>query len=130
VRSAIMPIQRQEVPGSAYQDEQVIRQDFDAVSGISDSMDPNNSVASTATEAQLVQASLSARIALASRRFEIETVRQVAKCWLYLNQRMILDPREVRIQDETQGMGQGEEADQRWKWFQVGPGELQGEFEI
>jgi len=130
VRSAIMPIQRQEVPGSAYQDEQVIRQDFDAVSGISDSMDPNNSVASTATEAQLVQASLSARIALASRRFEIEIVRQVAKCWLYLNQRMILDPREVRIQDETQGMGQGEEADQRWKWFQVGPGELQGEFEI
>jgi hypothetical protein len=131
VRDAIMPIQRQEVPGSAYQDEQVIRQDFDVIPGITDAMDPNNSVASTATEAQLVQASLSARIALASRRFEIEVVRQVAKCFLYLNQRMIVQGREVRIADETQGMGGHEDdADHRWQWFQVGPGELQGEFEI
>jgi len=132
VRSAIMPIQRQDVPGSAYQDEQVIRQDFDVVSGISDAMDPNNSQASTATEAQLVQASLSARIALASRRFEIEVVRGVAKCFLYLNQRMITTPREVRTPDSTMGMGgeQEEYADQRWKWFQLGPGELQGEYEI
>jgi len=132
VRSAIMPIQRQDVPGSAYQDEQVIRQDFDVVSGISDAMDPNNSQASTATEAQLVQASLSARIALASRRFEIEVVRGVAKCFLYLNQRMITQPREVRTPDSTMGMGgeQEEYADQRWKWFQLGPGELQGEYEI
>jgi len=131
VRTALMPIPRQDVPGSAYQDEQVIRQDFDAVSGISDSLDPNNSVASTATEAQLVQASLSARIALASRRFEIEIVRGVAKCWLYLNQRMIVQQREVRIPDNAGGAGGHEDdADHRWKWFQVGPGELQGEFEI
>jgi hypothetical protein len=128
VRSAIMPIPRQEVPGSAYQDEQVIRQDFDAISGISDALDPNNAQASTATEAQIVQASLSARIALASRRFEIEIVRQVAKCWLYLNQRMITEPREVRVQDATAGMD--DEADHRWQWFKIGPGETQGEFEI
>jgi hypothetical protein len=128
VRGAIMPIPRQEVPGSAYQDEQVIRQDFDAVSGISDSLDPNNAQASTATEAQLVQASLSARIALASRRFEIEIVRQVAKCWLYLNQRMIAKPREVRVTEDTAGMD--DQAEHRWKWFEVGPGELQGEYEI
>lgn len=130
VRGAIMPIPRQEVPGSAYQDEQVIRQDFDAISGISDALDPNNAQASTATEAQLVQASLSARIALASRRFEIEVVRQVAKCWLYLNQRMITRPREVRIPDDAGGAGHDDYAEHRWKWFEVGPGELQGEFEI
>ena len=129
-RDAIVPLQRQEVPGSAYQDEQVIRQDFDAVSGISDSLDPNNAQASTATEAQLVQASLSARIALASRRFEIEIVRGVAKCWLYLNQRMITEGREVRVADDRAGEGHEDEADSRWKWFEVGPGELQGEYEI
>jgi hypothetical protein len=123
VRGAIMPIPRQEVPGSAYQDEQVIRQDFDAISGISDALDPNNAQASTATEAQLVQASLSARIALASRRFEIEVVRQVAKCWLYLNQRMITGDREVRIPDDAGGAGHEDYSEHRWKWFQVGPGE-------
>jgi hypothetical protein len=75
-----------------------------------------------------VQASLSARIALASRRFEIEIVRQVAKCWLYLNQRMIAKPREVRVTEDTAGMD--DQAEHRWKWFEVGPGELQGEYEI
>ena len=76
-----------------------------------------------------MQASLSARIALASRRFEIEIVRQVAKCWLYLNQRMITSSREVRVPDDTAG-AHDDRAEHRWKWFEVGPGELQGEFEI
>jgi hypothetical protein len=40
VGRAIMPIPVRDVPGSAWQEEQVIRADFDAVSGITDAMDP------------------------------------------------------------------------------------------
>jgi hypothetical protein len=36
-------------------------------------------VSATATEAQLVQAAVSMRIALRSRRFEVEVVRNVAR---------------------------------------------------
>ena len=128
-QDALMPIPVNQVPGSAYQDEQVIKQDMDVISGVSDSLDPQNAQTNTATEAQLVQASLSARIALASRRFEVEVVRQVAKCWLHLNQRMILSEREIRVPDYS-GDERSDQADKRWQWTKLGPGELQGEFEI
>ena len=60
-RSAIVPINRQDVPGTAYEEEKVIRADFDAVSGINEALNPGQGTACTATEAQLVQASLSRR---------------------------------------------------------------------
>ncbi len=127
---ALMPLQVRDVPGSGYQEEQVIRQDFDLVSGISDALEPGQQGAGTATEAQMVQAALSARIGLASRRFEIEVVRNVAKCFLRLNQRMILKDRDpLRVPDEGVDQAQAE-AEGRWRWFEIGPGELQGEFEI
>jgi hypothetical protein len=128
VRSALMPLQRQDVPGTSYKEEEVIRGDIDAVGGANDSL-LQPSVSSTATEAQLVQAAVSMRVALRSRRFEVEVVRNVARVWLYLDQRMITQDREVRQP------GEGLSADQaalegRWRWFQIGPGELQGEYEV
>jgi hypothetical protein len=59
----------------------------------------------------------------------VEVVRNVARVWLYLDQRMIRQDREVRQP------GEGLSADQaaqegRWQWFQIGPGELQGEYEV
>jgi hypothetical protein len=131
VTDVIQPLQRQEVPGSAYQDEQVIRADFDAVTGINDALDPSSGgTAGTATEAQLVQAALSKRIELKSRRFEIEVVRHAARCFLYLDQRMILRDRQP-IRQPDDGMDATQAAQEgRWRWFPVGPGELQGEFEI
>jgi hypothetical protein len=76
-----------------------------------------------------VQAALSKRIELQSRRFEIEVVRGAARCFVALDQRMILEDRQVRQadhgSDEWEAMQEG-----RWKWFQIGPGELEGEFEI
>lgn len=130
-RDAIMPLQVRDVPGSGYQEESVIRQDFDAVPGLTDALDntpgPN---ASTATEAQLVQAALGARIELSSRRFEIEVVRGVAQAFLKLNQRMILADRDpVRLPEE--GMDPETAAREgRWKWFEVGPLGLRGEWAI
>jgi hypothetical protein len=129
---ALMPLPVRDVPGSGYQEEQVIRQDFDAVSGVTDALDPSRGTtgSGTATEAQLVQASLSARIELGSRRFEVEVVRHAARCFLHLDQRMIVKPRDpIRLPDEGYDEQQAAE-EGRWQWFPVGPGELQGEYEI
>jgi hypothetical protein len=130
-RDALVPIQRQEVPGSGYQEEQVVRGDFDVISGINDALNPSTGgQAGTATEAQLVQAALSRRIELASRRFEIEVVRHAAKAFLRLNQRMITEQRaSIRLPDHGIDMQQAMD-EGRWRWVELGPGELQGEFEI
>lgn len=130
VRQALMPLPTKDVPGSGYQEEQVIRADFDAVTGINDALDPAQGQISTATEAQLVQAALSRRIELKSRRFEVEVVRHAARCFLYLNQRMILQPREP-LRQPDEGLDPLEAAREgRWQWVPIGPGELRGEFEI
>lgn len=128
---ALMPLQVRDIPGSGYQEEQVIRTDFDAVTGINDALDPSSGgQIQTATEAQLVQAALSKRIELKSRRFEVEVVRQAARCFLYLNQRMIVSNRDpIRQPDEGYDMADAAR-EGRWRWFDIGPGELQGEFEI
>jgi hypothetical protein len=55
-----MPLQRQDVPGTSYKEEEVIRGDIDAVGGENDAL-LQPSVSSTATEAQLVQAAVSMR---------------------------------------------------------------------
>lgn len=129
VQDAIVPLQRQNVPSTAYQDEQVIRQDFNEVSGVTDQEGAGGPIG-TATEAQLFQAARSLRIELKSRRFEVEVVRQAGRCFLRLDQRMILAQREP-IRQPGEGMSLEEAAQQgRWQWFEIGPGELRGEYEI
>ena len=130
VSDAIMPLPRPEIGSSAFQHQAITRQDFDAVAGVTEALDPaQGGQISTATQAQLVQASLSARIALGARRFELEVVRQAARCFLYLDQRMIVQDRELRQPDE--GLDAQQAAQEgRWRWFQIGPGELQGEYEV
>jgi hypothetical protein len=102
---------------------------MDLVSGATDERS-DSSTTTTATEAQLVQAAVSKRIGFKSRRFEIEVVRSTARVWLKLNQRMILSDRDpVRQPEDGLDLGQAT-AENRWQWFPLGPGELQGEFEI
>ena len=128
---ALFPIPRQEVPGSGYQEESVIRQDIEAVSGIADALDPRTGQnTTTATEAQLVQASLGARITLSSRRFELEVVQEAARCFLLLDQRMITDNRPA-LQVPEEGVTEDEAWETgAWKQYPIGPGELMGEYEI
>jgi hypothetical protein len=128
---ALYPIPRQEVPGSGYQEESVIRQDIEAVSGIADALDPRTgSNTTTATEAQLVQASLGARITLSSRRFELEVVQEAARCFLLLDQRMITENRPA-LQIPEEGVTEDEAWETgAWKQYPIGPGELMGEYEI
>lgn len=125
---ALMPLPRPDVPGSGYKEEEVIRNDFDAVIGITDALNPN-SPSGTATEAFLVQASLSRRIELASRRFEIEIVRPSARCFLYLDQRMILTNRDLLLPGDGMTVEQAAQAGE-WRKFTVAPGALMGDYQI
>lgn len=130
-QDAIMPLPIKDVPGSGYQEESIIRTDFEAVSGMQDALDnrPGES-STTATEAQLVQASLGRRIELSSRRFEIEVVRNVGRCFLYLDQRMITENRgALRVPGEQMTPEEAMETG-NWRFYPIGPGELEGEYEL
>lgn len=131
IRNAIQAIQPRDVPGSAIERVQMTANDFDLVSGISDQADPLAQAAqTTATGAQLQQEALGQRILLGSRRFETEVVRNVARTFLRLNQRMIVSQRRP-VREPMDGMDDSQASDTgRWKWFQIDPGVLQGEFEI
>ena len=127
---ALIPLPRPEVPAIGYREEEVIKSDMDAVPGINEALNPQSGPsASTATEAFLVQASLSRRIELSSRRFEIEVVRQSARQFLYLDQRMILTNRELLLPEEGMTVEQAAEAG-AWRKYNVGPAGLMGEFEF
>ena len=130
-QDAIMPLVTKEVPGSGYKEEEAILRDMDAIGGVNDAAQggPGGQI-NTATEATLVQSSLSARIELSSRRFEIEVVRNVARCFLYLDQRMITEHRQELV---VPGQGETpEEAEQtgNWRRYPVAPETLEGEFSI
>lgn len=127
-RSALMPLQRQEVPGTAYQEEEGILRDLERVVGLQDmaggeQFGPNME---TATGATLMQAAITRRVENQSRRFEKETVRQSAKIFCRLNQRMILEDREMPM--EAPAVPGEPDSEKRHTWFEVGPRELMGEF--
>jgi hypothetical protein len=75
-----------------------------------------------------VQASLSARIALG-----VAAVRDRDRP---AGREVLAVPEPAHDREGPRGPGAGrtagmdDEAEHRWKWFEVGPGELQGEFEI
>lgn len=129
---ALMPLQVREVPGSGYQEEAAIVSNIEAVSGLQDALNPSpgTSTTQTATEAQLVQASLSARIELGSRRFEIEVVRALGRSMLYLDQRMITENRPALMVPEEGVTPEEAMETGAYKQYPVGPGELLGEYEI
>jgi hypothetical protein len=127
---AIFPLPRPEIPSSAFRAMEMNRADIDAVAGVTEALDPSaGASAGTATEAFLVQAALSRRVQLASRRFEIEVVRKAARLFLDLNQRMILEERELLIPPDGMTPEQAAQAGQ-WRRFQIGPGGLMGDFEV
>jgi hypothetical protein len=127
---AIFPLPRPEIPSSALRVMDMNRADIDAVSGVTEALDPSGGPnAGTATQAFLMQAALSRRVQLSSRRFEIEVVRRAARLFLYLDQRMILENRQLMLPAEGMTPEQAAEAGQ-WRKFEVGPGGLSGDFLI
>lgn len=130
-RDALLPILTKDVPGAGYQEEAAINANIEAVTGETDAL--NNTPASretTATEATLVQAALGARIELSSRRFEIEVVRNVGRQFLYMDQRMIGEQRDALVRPGSGLTAEEAHETGEWRKFPIGPGELEGDFEI
>jgi hypothetical protein len=116
-----------EIPFSGYREAQEIQGDIERTSGISDtSTGADPGAAQTATGIQLVQAAANARIQNKTRRLEVEIIKQQARHWICLNQRHILDARDVQLPAPPTP----DEPERRWAWWKVGPNELAGEFDI
>lgn len=129
-RAALMPLTTKEVSSASFNEEGAVKADINQTSGLPDALQlqaQTGSGPSTATEAQLVTATISRRVEAKARRFEAEMIRSSARTFLRLNQRNILKQRDVR---------QGQPADpenpnvSRWAWVKLGPGEIAGEFEV
>lgn len=115
-----------DIPNSGYQEEVNLARDIERTTGISETVSGTDNVQQTATGAQLVQAAANVRIQSKTRRLEAETIKPAAQQWVALNQQMILTAVEVRVPvAPTQ-----EDPDRRWGWWQIGPGQLAGEFEV
>jgi hypothetical protein len=127
---AIFPLPRPDIGSGAFRHLEIIGQHIDAIGGVTEALSPQSGgAAGTATEAFLVQAALSRRVQLASRRFEIEVVRRAARGFLFLNQRMILSNREMVLPPDGMTIEQAAEAGE-WRRFDIGPGGLMGDFEV
>ncbi len=129
-RAALMPLTIKEPPGSSYQEELAVKGDIQEVSGLSDALAgqaTQGTAPSTATEAQLVAATVTRRVSAKSRRIEAEVCRGAARKFLKLDQRNILRQRDVR---EMLPPDPEDPTVQRWRWWKLGPGELMGEFEV
>lgn len=126
-REIIWQLQIADVPASSVRETAEIAADIVRTSGISDQFSGGEgSSQDTATGVQLQLAKASARIQLKTHRAEIELMKPLAKHWLALDQRHIIESRDVRVPAPPEP-GQPE---RRWAWFQLGPNELAGEFDI
>lgn len=128
-RAAIMQLGPKSIDGTGFQEEASIRTDIAETAGLADAADNTpGGTTNTATEAQLVQASVGRRIELGARRFELEVVRPAACLFLYLDQREIRQQRTLPIMANSDTSADPDVG--RYKWFQIGPGELEGEYDI
>jgi hypothetical protein len=129
---AIAPIPNPDINPGAFRHLDKLEGWMDAVGGVTEALSPQSGgAAGTATEAFLVQAALSRRVQLASRRFEIEVVRRAARAFLYLDQRMILENREMVLPGEGMTIEQAaSEAGQLAAVRRSGPAGCMGDFLI
>lgn len=125
-REALMPIQTGDIPNSGYEEEDRISNDIDRTSGISDTIAGAGPGGETATGVQLVQNAASRRIENKTLRLELEVINPGAGQMISLDQQRILNEREVSVPAQPTP----ETPDRRFRWVQLGPMELLGEFEV
>ena len=126
-KELLFPIPVGDIPYSSYQEEDRISQDIDATTGINDALAGGDVSGETATAAQLGYSAASARIRNKLLRMELEVVVPGTRHFGLLNQQRIRDhnAREVRIPT----LPMPGQPDRRWSWVQVGPDQLNGEFD-
>jgi hypothetical protein len=112
---------------SSYRETAEIAADIVRASGISDTFAGGEAgSAATATGVQFQLARASARIQNKTRRAEVELIKPLGEHWVRLNQRHIIEQREVRIPaPPVPG-----EPERSWAQIQLGPNELAGNFDI
>lgn len=126
-RQLLFPIEIGDIPNSGYQEEAHIQEDIARTTGIDDGqagIASNAASAQTATGAQLVQAAANVRIQQKARLFAKQVIKPMVRQWLAMDQQKI---RETRF---VPGPPRPDEADARWSWYEIGPGELAGEFTV
>lgn len=117
-----------DIPASSYQEEDRIQADIERVSGIGEPISGASEGGSdTATGVQLVQAAASIRIQAKTRRLEAELIKRDASLFVAMNQQYIIEKKGYR-KPGPPVPGEGPES--RWQWFEVGPAELQGKFDV
>jgi hypothetical protein len=126
-REVLFPLTTPDVPDSGYREAEALREDIERTTGLSDSMQGGQATAETATGAQLQVAAANIRIQLMTLRIEKEVVKPTARSWVAMNQKEIKEPKDIR--GEPEPMAEGETVP-RYRWYQIGPAELQGEFLI
>ena len=123
-RELLYPLTTPDVPNSGYEEEARLAADIERATGLSDSLQGGQATAETATGAQLQVAAANIRIQLQTLRLEKEVVKPTARSWVAMNQQKITETKDIRgeqMPDEGDGPP-------RWRWYPIGPAELQGEF--
>lgn len=112
---------------ASYRETAEIAADIVRASGISDTFAGGEAgSAATATGVQLQMARASARIQNKTRRAEVELIKPIGRHWGRLNQRHIMEQRDVQIPaPPVPG-----EPERRWAQVKLGPNELAGEFDF
>lgn len=126
-RDAIYPRPVNDVPASGYNESSEIKGDIEGTSGISDSITgaDGGGTSSTATGAQLVQQAAGLRIQNKTARFGREVIIPTGRAWISLNQVRILEPRPVRVPNESPGVDAP-----AWQIVKLGPNELRGRMAV
>lgn len=126
-REVLFPLTTPDVPASGYEEEARLAQDIERTTGLSDSLQGGQATAETATGAQLQVAAANIRIQLMTLRAEKEVAKPTCCSWVAMNQKEITESRQVR--GEPYPMEEGDTLP-RYRWYDIGPAELQGEFII
>lgn len=120
-REMIYQVSIGDVPGSGYQEENVIKQDIENTTGVSDALAggnaPGSEASDTATGQQLSLSNASVRISQMRKNFEKETLKEGARHWLSYYKQHRLEKEDIRVEDP--------EAPEGYSWATIGPEQLQ-----
>lgn len=122
----LLPINVGDIPNSGYQEEKNLQDDIARTTGLDDSQAgvDQSGTAQTATGAQLVQAAANVRIRQKTTLLEVQVAKPTARQWVAMNQQKIRTTRFIA------GPPSPEEPEARWKWYKLGPPEMEGEFNL
>jgi hypothetical protein len=126
-RELLYPLTTPDVPNSGYQEEARLAADIERATGLSDSLQGGQATAETATGAQLQVAAANIRIQLQTLRIEKEVAKPTCRSWVAMNQQKVREVRQIRG-EQIDGGENG--VPPRYKWWPIGPAELQGEFVV